>query len=151
MTTDAKTLEDYLASLSPDRAEAVKKLTDITRRTLLPAGFEETVGYVGVNYVVPLKTFPQGYHCTPGEPLPFVTLASQARHVALYHMGIYGDPELLSWFQEAWAREGKGRLDMGKSCIRFSNPAKIPFGLLEDLLGRMDARRWVELYLSTRK
>lgn len=149
MTTSATTVREYLDSLPADRAEAVGKIRDIAAAALLPA-FEETVGYVGINYVVPLTRFPKGYHCTPGEPLPFVTIASQARHIALYHLGIYSDAELLSWFQDAWAQRVKGKLDMGKSCIRFSNPSKIPFDLLAELLGKMSVDRWVELYEATR-
>jgi len=108
------------------------------------------VGYVGINYVVPLSRFPAGYHCTPGEPLPFITLASQARHIAVYHMGLYSDPEFLGWFQRAWAETGVGRLDMGKSCIRFVNPTKVPFEVMGELFHRMDADRWVECYQRAR-
>lgn len=149
MTTDANNLPDYLASLPAERVPAIQQLVDLARAALLP-GCEETVGYVGVNYLVPLSRFPAGYHCTPGEPLPFITIASQARHIAVYHMGIYAAPELLAWFQQAWAEAGVGRLDMGKSCIRFSNPAKIPFGVMGELFRRMDVEEWIALYHRSR-
>ena len=64
MTTKATNLEEYLASLPPDRAEALGRLRAVAHRALVP-GFQEIVGYVGINYVVPLEKFPQGYHCTP--------------------------------------------------------------------------------------
>ena len=149
MTTDATNLADYLTSLPTDRVPAIQGLVDLARVALLP-GCQETVGYVGVNYLVPLSRFPAGYHCTPGQPLPFVTIASQVRHIAVYHMGIYADPELLAWFQQAYADADLGRLDMGKSCIRFSNPAKIPFAVMGELFRRMDADGWVELYRKLR-
>ena len=149
MTTTATNLPDYLASLPPERAEALSRLREIAAEALLP-GFEETVGYVGINYVVPLSRFPAGYHCTPGEPLPFVTLASQAKHIALYHMGLYADPELLAWFQKAWADAGAGRLDTGKSCIRFANPAKIPYPVIAELLAKVDVDTYVAGYEASR-
>lgn len=148
MTTDAANRPDYWDSLPPDRVAAVQRLADLARDALVP-GCEETVGTVGLNYVVPLSRFPAGYHCTPGQPLPFISIASQARHIAVYHMGLYADPALLAWFQQAWAEVTPGRLDMGKSCIRFGKPASIPFDLVGELFRRMDADRWVELYRRT--
>lgn len=50
----------------------------------------------------PLAAYPDGYHCTPGESLPFLALASQKAHIALYHMGIYMDQELNDWFVAAY-------------------------------------------------
>lgn len=149
MTTNATNLTDYLATLPPERVPAMQRLVDLARAALLP-GCEESVGYVGVNYVVPLSRFPAGYHCTPGQPLPFITIASQARHIAVYHMGVYADPVLLAWFQDAYAAAGVGRLDMGKSCVRFANPNKIPFDVMGELFRRMDAEAWLALYLKSR-
>lgn len=51
---------------------------------------------------MPLETFPAGYHCSPGTPLPFINLASQKNFIALYHMGIYANDELLNWFVEEY-------------------------------------------------
>lgn len=149
MTTNATNLADYLASLPPERVPVVQRLVDLARAALLP-GCEETVGYVGVNYNVPLSRFPAGYHCTPGQPLPFITIASQARHIAVYHMGVYADPVLLDWFQDAYGAAGVGRLDMGKSCVRFANPNKIPFDVIGELFRRMDAEAWLALYQKSR-
>ncbi len=149
MTTTATNLEDYLASMPPERVPAVRRLVELARAALLPA-CEETVGYVGINYLVPLSRFPAGYHCTPGQPLPFITIASQARHLAVYHLGLYSEPDLLAWFQKAYAEAVPGKLDMGKSCIRFANPAKIPFELMGELFRRMDGEGWLALYQKAR-
>lgn len=150
MENTTRTYEGYLASLPADRQTALEKLCALARQHLMP-GCQETVGKVGVNYEVPLSRFPAGYHCTPGEPLPFVTIASQARHLAVYHMGIYSDPGLLGWFQQAYAQAGVGRLDMGKSCIRFANPAKIPYEVIGELFRRQGAEAWVALYEESRR
>jgi hypothetical protein len=90
--------------------------------------------------------YPPGYHCSPELPLPFVSIASQKNFIALYHMGMYADPSLLSWFQEQHAKAVPTKLDMGKSCIRFKKPERIPWDLLATLAGKMPPKVWIELY-----
>lgn len=66
----------YLTALPDNRKEPISRL----RQTIiehLPAGFEESLRGGMINYEVPLSAYPAGYHCTPGEPLPFLALASQ--------------------------------------------------------------------------
>lgn len=86
MPIEAETIEEYMAALPENRKEAVERLHQVIVEQL-PAGFE--VGILGamINYYVPLAAYPD----TPGEPLPFLALASQKAHIALYHMGIYMD------------------------------------------------------------
>lgn len=43
----------------------------------IPKGFEKIEEYGGVGYVVPLSIYPQGYHVTPGKPLPFINVIAQ--------------------------------------------------------------------------
>ncbi len=45
-------------------------------------------------------------------------------------MGVYSDPKLLKWFTEAHAKTDTGKIDMGKSCIRFKKTDKIPYKLI---------------------
>jgi hypothetical protein len=49
-------------------------------------------------WVVPHSTYPDCYHCTPELPLPFMNVALQNNFIAVYHMGIYANPELMEWF-----------------------------------------------------
>src|SRR5687767_12730332 len=97
MQSTATTPDAYVESLPEDRKAAISKLRDTIRKNL-PPGFEETMGYGMLGYVVPLSLYPAGYHCTPGSPLPFLGIASQKNFIALYHMGIYAQPALLQWF-----------------------------------------------------
>src|SRR5699024_7433771 len=97
MQSDAATVDQYLAELDDDRREVMTALVD-TIDAHLPAGFDKAM-YSGMpNWVVPLATYPDGYHCTPDTPLPFLAIASQKRHISIYHMSVYADPELLDWF-----------------------------------------------------
>ena len=145
MLIEVGTFEDYLAALPDQRKEAVEWLhQEILNQ--LPSGFE--VGVMGgmINYYVPLSAYPAGYHCTPGEPLPLLALASQKNHIALYHMGLYMDEELAAWFAKEYQKQVPTKLDMGKSCIRMKNSKHIPYTLIGDLVGKMTMERYIELY-----
>ncbi len=75
-----------------------------------------------------------------------IAVASQKGHVSLYHMGIYAEPSLMAWFVDAYPSHCKTKLNMGKSCIRFTNPNRIPFDLIAELCTKMSAQQWVEIY-----
>ena len=61
-------------------------------------------------------------------------------------MGMYASPNLLEWFQKEFEKKAKGKLDMGKSCIRFKKVDEIPFELLGELTAKMSADEWIECY-----
>lgn len=145
MQTTATTPETYLAELPEERREPMEKLRQALL-TNLPKGFEETISYGMLGYVVPHSLYPAGYHCNPKQPLPFINLASQKNFIALYHMGIYADPELLAWFKAEYTKQVPTRLDMGKSCIRFKKPEHIPYLLIAELAGKMSPQQWIATY-----
>lgn len=80
-----------------------------------------------------------------------MALASQKNHIGFYHMGIYSDPDLMKWFMEEYPKHATGKLDMGKSCIRFKNPKKIPFELLGELTTKVSVAEWIAKYESILK
>jgi hypothetical protein len=112
----------------------------------LPKGFIEEMNYGMVGYVVPHSIYPAGYHCDTKMPLPFMNIASQKNFIALYHMGIYANTELLNWFTTEYPKHVKTKLDMGKSCIRFKKPEQIPFDLIGQLCSKMQVEDWIALY-----
>jgi hypothetical protein len=145
MKSDAATPEAYLDSLPEDRKIAMQRLRQLFQDHL-PQGFQETMSYGMIGYVVPHEIYPAGYHCTPELPLPFVSLASQKNFIALYHMGLYAQPELHDWFVAEYDRLVPTKLDMGKSCVRIKKLDQIPWSLLEELAGKMTPEVWIELY-----
>ena len=149
MTSDAKTPEEYIASLPEDRREPVAKLRDMVRKNL-PDGFVETMGYGMLTYSVPLSTYPKGYHVGKDVPLGLISIASQKHFVAVYHMGIYSDRKLLAWFESEYSARVPTKLDMGKSCIRFKKPENIPFDLIGELASKLTPAAWIEIYESAR-
>lgn len=145
MQSKATNVEAYLEEIPEPRKSAFKKLRE-TIIEHLPKGFEETINYGMIGYVVPLKTFPKGYHANPKLPLPFVNIANQKNYIALYHLGIYANEALLDWFKAEYPNHSQRKLDMGKSCIRFKNPEHIPYGLIGELMEKISMEDWVTSY-----
>lgn len=150
MTSTASSPKEYLDNLPEDRKEAVNKLRKIILENL-PIGFEETMSYGMIGYVVPHRIYPEGYHCDPNLPLPFMSIASQKNFIALYHSGIYADEALHKWFTEEYSKHSKIKPDMGKSCIRFKKPEQIPYDLIAELCRKLSPEEYIALYLQTVK
>lgn len=139
------TTADYIAQLPAERQLVVEQLLELFRENL-PEGFEETISYGMIGFVVPKSLYPAGYHCDPSLPLPFIAIAAQKQFTALYHMGIYAKPDLNKWFTHEYQQLQIGKLDMGKSCIRFKKPERVPWKLLKELAGKMTVEDWISLY-----
>lgn len=123
----------------------MKQLRNVIVKNL-PKGFREEMSYGMIGYVVPLSIYPDGYHCNPKLPLPFLTIASQKNYIAVYHMGIYADKKLMAWFSKEYPAYSGKKLDMGKSCIRFTSPDDIPYDLIGLLASKMTPKDWIVLY-----
>ncbi len=150
MTIDANTVEEYIAKVPKERTTAISKLRETVKNNL-PKGFEEGISYKMIGYFVPHSIYPQGYHCDPKLPLPFINIASQKNFVALYHSGIYADKSLLDWFVGEYPKYVKTKLDMGKSCIRFKKVENIPYPLIGELCQKMTVEDWITLYEKNTK
>lgn len=142
--------EDYISQVPEERQNTLKKLRKTINKNL-PKGFEEGIQYGMIGYYVPHSKYPDGYHCKPSEPLPFMSFASQKNSINLYHMGIYAKKELHDWFVSEYPKHCTRKLDMGKSCIRFKNMDEIPFELIGELTSKMTADEWIDIYESNLK
>ena len=145
MQYDVETVEEYIAALPEERKVIIEKLRNVILANL-PEGYEEQLSYGMIGYVVPLSRYPKGYHAKEGEPLPFLSLASQKNYIALYHMGLYRNPILEEWFVEKYADRVPTKLDMGKSCIRFKNPKHIPYDLIGELCQKITVDDFIRKY-----
>ena len=145
MQSTAVSVEEYFDSLPEERQKPMKELRKVIKKNL-PKGFKEVMSYGMVGYVVPHSIYPDGYHCDPKLPLPFMCLASQKNFISFYHMGVYSDKKVLDWFTSEYAKRVKGKLDMGKSCIRFKNPDQIPFELVGELVSKISVDDWIKTY-----
>lgn len=145
MQYNAKTPSEYIKQLPEDRKEPLKKLRKVILDKL-PKGFKEGMSYGMIGYVVPHSIYPEGYHCDPKLPLPFMSIASQKNFVAVYHMGVYSDEKILNWFKKEFAKNTKAKLDMGKSCIRFKKMDQIPYKLIGELASKITVDEWIAIY-----
>ena len=97
MQSDAKTVAEYLSNLDDVRREAISAVRGVILDNL-PDGYEEAMQFGMITYVVPLSVLADTYN---GQPLMYVALASQKRHMSLYLTNVYGDESVEKWFQGA--------------------------------------------------
>ncbi|QXP72912.1 DUF1801 domain-containing protein [Tenacibaculum sp. AHE15PA] len=150
MKYEANSPEEYIAQVPEERQAVLEKLRS-TIKNSLPKGFEEGMSYNMIGYYVPHALYPDGYHCDPKLPLPFISIASQKNSINLYHMGLYAKQELYDWFVAEYPKHCKRKLDMGKSCIRFKKIEEIPFDLIKELCTKMTVKEWIAIYESAIK
>lgn len=145
MQIKANTPEEYLDQLPADRREVMVALRATIQKNL-PKGFDEVINYGMISWVVPHLNYPGGYHVNPTRPLPYISIAAQKNHYALYHMGLYSNQALLAWFLAAYPQFTHRKPDMGKSCLRFKKPEHIPFDLLGQLSKKISVDEWIKVY-----
>jgi len=145
MPSTITTPEEYIAGLPAERKKPFEEIRKVIKKNL-PKGFKECIAYGMIGYVVPLSVYPEGYHCNPSLPLGFMSLGSQKNFIVLHHLGIYGDQKLSSWFVDEYNKEGIGKVDMGKGCIRFKNMEKIPYKLIGELCKKVTMEEWIRRY-----
>jgi uncharacterized protein YdhG (YjbR/CyaY superfamily) len=145
MKISAKSVDEYVENVPENYSEGIQKLREVVKNNI-PEGFEEMLNYGMIGFVVPHELYPNGYHCDPKLPLPFINIAAQKNFISFYHMGIYAKPSLLEWFVEQYAKTSTQKLDMGKSCIRFKKADHIPYNLIGELVKKMTVQNWIEVY-----
>lgn len=139
MQSDAKTVEEYLASLPEDRRAALQAVRE-TILGNLPDGYDEVMNWGMITYEVPLETCPDTYN---GKPLMYAALGSQKNHMAVYLTGIYMDDGAREEFEAGYRDTGK-RMDMGNSCVRFRKLEDLPLPLIGEAIGQIPADEFVE-------
>ena len=142
----AKTVYEYLDELSPDRREAIATVREVILLHL-PPGYEETMQYGMIGYVIPLGRYPVTYN---GQPLAYAALASQKNYMSVYLMNIYSDKEAEQWFVDQYKASGK-KLNMGKSCLRFKKLEDLPIDLIGKAIERTKVDDFIELYEASRR
>ena len=142
MTSNAKSVDEYLRALPEDRRKALSAVREVILENL-PEGYAECMFCGMIGYVVPHSIYPAGYHCNPSQPLQYAALGSQKNHMAIYLCNVYGDPAIEKWFRKSYQATGK-KLDMGKSCVRFKKLEDLPL----EVIGQVIARTPVNKYLA---
>ncbi len=141
----AETPEEYLGGLPDDRREAIAAVRETILENL-PEGYEEAMQYGMLSYVIPLERYPETYN---GQPLGYVSLASQKNYMSLYLMGIYGEVDGRNWFEAEADRRG-ARLDIGKACVRFRRIEDLPLDLVGEAVAKIGVEDFIEKYEQSR-
>jgi len=140
-----KSIKEYIGSLAADRKNSIIELINVIDKNI-PTGFKKNMNYGIPSFVVPHSMYPNGYHCDTTLPLPFIGVANLKSSISLYHMGLYTDSELLSWFESEYPKHSHTKLNMGKSCIRFKKFNEIPYKLIGVLATKMSMKNWIDIY-----
>ncbi|MBM3964450.1 MAG: DUF1801 domain-containing protein [Planctomycetes bacterium] len=153
MRTTFATVDAYLASLPDDRRSAIETVRANLRKSM-PKGIEEGIQYGMIGYYVPHSLYPNGYHCDPKEPLPFISLASQKSHMAIYMFCLYLQSDWKEQFVAEYSASpehiasGK-KLDMGASCVRFKKLEDLPLRVIGQAIKRIKLKDFIAAYESS--
>lgn len=144
MNARPPTVAAWLAALSPERRASAEVLLATVRKHL-PTGYAEGMASGMVAWHVPLSRYPAGYHCTPGQPLPFASLAATKAGFALHLFALYCAPRQREAFVRAWKASGQ-RLDMGAACVRVRDAGEVPLEVLGRALAALPVDTFVAAY-----
>ena len=111
MKSEAADVLTYIAEVPAERRAAIKKLRLLCKQNL--TGYVECIEY--------------GMPCYKRNGVMEVSFASQKQYIALY----VHKTKVVETF-----RDKLSAASIGKCCIRFTNPEKIDFEVLEQLLRR---------------
>ena len=141
----ALTVSQWLASVPAGRKDAIKAVRDVVNEHL-SQGYEETVDWGMLAWVVPLATLPTTHN---GHPLMLAALGAHTKRMTVYLMSVYGDPKIKKEFVTAYKKTGK-RLDMGGSCVHFKTLDDLPLDVVGTTIARVTVDEYVARYQQSR-
>jgi hypothetical protein len=146
MRSDAGTVEEYLDNLPSERREVVSAVRDVINAAL-PHGYVEGIAFGMIGWSVPLERFPDTYN---GQPLSYVALAAQKRYYSLYLNSVYAGSVEQEALRRRWETTGR-KLDMGKSCIRFTTLDDLDLDLVSEVVASTPVDEFIQMYEQVRR
>ena len=146
VSSEAKTVTQYIKELNTLDREIISTVRSLIQKNL-PNGIKETMDWGMINYEIPLETYPITYN---KKPLSVMSLAAQKHHYALYLHGVYCDEKL----HESFAKEAEneiGKLNMGKSCLRFKDLSSFPKRSVEKVVSKVTPEMYIKCYEKYKK
>lgn len=138
-------MNEWLASVPAERKEAINTVRDAVNKHL-PQGYEETVDWGMLAWVVPLSTLPNTHN---GRPLMLAALGAHTKLMTIYLMTVYSDPEVRAEFETAYKKTGK-KLDIGGCCVHFKKLDDLPLDVVGNTIARVPVDEYVERYQNSR-
>ena len=142
----ALTVKQWLASVPAERKDAINAVRDAVNEHL-PQGYEETVDWGLLAWVVPFATLPNTHN---SHPLMFAALGAHRKLMTVYLMSVYGAPKFRREFQAAYKKTGK-RLNMGGCCVHFNTLDDLPLDVVGNTIARVTVDQYVERYENARR
>jgi len=146
MQSSEKTVAAYLKSLPPERAVVISEIRALVNKNIKP-GFVETMRWGMISWEIPLDKYPNTYN---KQPLNYIALAAQKNKYSLYLVSCYSSKDDGEAFENAYRASGK-RMDMGKSCVRFSKIEDLPLPLIVKYIKRYSVKQFIQVYEDSRK
>jgi len=146
VSSSATSVKEYLNELESEKANVIRAVRKIILSNL-PKGINETIDWGMINYEIPLETYPVTYN---KKPLSVMSLAAQKHHYSLYLHGVYCDEKL----HESFAKEAEkeiGKLNMGKSCLRFKDLSNFPKSSVEKVISKVTPEMYIKCYEKFKK
>lgn len=140
----APSVEAYIAHFNEEN-QAILREMRLSILKVLPKGYQEVMQYGMISFVVPLSVYPEGYLKDPSVPVPYLSLARQKHHFAFYSMGLFAMKAQFNQIQQSY-EQTYGKLDHGLSCIRFRNPRKISYALIEEVTQAVSMNDYIAFY-----
>jgi len=147
MSTDDIPAEvsEYLASLDGNRGEATRVVFEAVAGAM-PPGYQLGIQWGMPGWVVPLERYPHTYN---GQPLAYVSIAAQKNYTSLYLMCLYAGSDDDAAFRAAWAAGGR-KLNMGKSCLRFTRLDDVDLDLVAESVAAHPVEEFIATYERSR-
>ncbi len=146
VSSTAKTVDAYLKSLPPERAEIIRKVRKVIVDNL-PKGYEENMNWGMISYEIPLATYPVTYN---KQPLSYAGLAAQKNNYSLYMVGLYWNKDQEEWFVNEFKKR-KLKLDSGKGCIRFKKLEELPLDVIGKTISKISVKEYIQQYEDVMK
>ena len=145
VSSDVKTVEEYLKNLPADRRAVVSKVRSVILESL-PEGYEEAMNWGMISYQVPLERYPKTYN---GQPLLYAAIGAQKGNYSLYLTSVYQDSKLEAKLRAAYQQSRKN-LDIGESCIRFMRIENLPLDVIGEIIASVSVDQFLETYEKAR-
>jgi uncharacterized protein YdhG (YjbR/CyaY superfamily) len=139
------TVAEYLKALPPERRAVIAATRKLVTKHL-PKGYVERQNGGFISYEIPLADYPKTHN---KQPLCYIGMAAQKNHYALYLVGCYMSESQRERLEAAYAASGR-RIDMGKSCLRFSSYEELPHAALAELIAEMTPADFIGTYERAR-
>ena len=135
------TVAEYLKALPPERRAVIAATRKLVTKHL-PKGYVERQVGGFISYEIPLADYPATHN---KQPLCYIGMAAQKNYYALYLVGCYMSDTQRQRLEAGYKAAGR-KIDMGKSCLRYSSYEELPHKVLGEIIAEMTPADFIATY-----